>query len=60
MKKFTVCALVLLCVISMTSCNNISEYLTEDEGIQFLILPISKSRVRIDEQHKFFRERITK
>ena len=52
MKKFAMFVLIFLCVISMVGCNNISEYITEEDGTQFLILPISKSRVRIDEQHK--------
>lgn len=52
MKKFAMFVLIFLCVISMVGCNNISEYIIEEDGIQFLILPISKSRVHIAEEYK--------
>ena len=38
--------------------NNLSEYFTEEEGKQYLILPISKSKVRIRNEHKSYLENI--
>ena len=38
--------------------NNMSEYFTEEEGKQYLILPISKSKVRIRNEHKSHLENI--
>lgn len=38
--------------------DNLPEYFTEEEGKQYLILPISKSKVRIENQHKNYLENI--
>ena len=50
MKKIIALVIILFSLLSV-GCNNIHEYLTEDDGEQYLILPISNSRVHIEEEH---------
>ncbi|MBE6671308.1 MAG: hypothetical protein E7593_03800 [Ruminococcaceae bacterium] len=56
MKKLFISFLAFLIVLSLASCNvnlfspnNISHYLTEENGNQYLILPISKDKVLISD-----------
>lgn len=52
MKKIIALTLALLALLSIVGCGGISRYLTEENGMQYLILPISRERVRVWEQYK--------
>jgi hypothetical protein len=52
MKKIIALTLALLALLSIVGCGGISRYLTEENGMQYLILPISRERVRVWEQYE--------
>ena len=58
MKKFFAIFFIFLFLLSGVGCNGVSDYLTEENGQQYLILPTSKQKVRVDKQYKQHLENI--
>lgn len=58
MKKFFAIFFIFLFLLSGVGCNGVSDYLTEENGQQYLILPTSKQKVRVDKRYKQHLENI--
>ena len=63
MKKFVAFVLAMACILSLTGCkaqqaNGQSEYFVEEDGEQYLLLPISGTKVLIYDGHKQYIEKI--
>lgn len=63
MKKLVEFVLAMACLLALVGCkahqvNNLSEYLMEEDGEQYLLLPISKTKVLIYDDHKQYLEKI--
>ena len=62
MKKLVALSLTLVCVLALLGCtkadtaaaHSLSDYLVEEEGKQYLILPISQTRVSVGDDLKQF------
>ena len=58
MKKFFAIFFIFLFLLSGVGCNGVSDYLTEENGQQYLILPTSKQKVTVYEEHMPYLEKI--
>lgn len=63
MKKLAALVLAMACFLSLTGCkaqqaNNQSKYFVEEDGEQYLLLPISGTKVLVYDGHKQYIEKI--
>ena len=63
MKKMAAFVLAAVCFLSFSGCkpqqaNNRSEYFVEEDGEQYLLLPISKTKVLVYDGHRQYIEKI--
>ena len=61
MKKLAAFVLAVACILSLTGCkaqqaNNQTEYLVEEDGEQYLLLPISGTKVQVHDDCKQYIE----